>query len=94
MSDSLLRSTRSFCGVAIFNCFFACYGVIRILERFIVNEAVDFVIVSEAAVDVVLVLPGAAVDVVGEKPHFSQRTREMGHPAVVVDLGRYGGFGG
>jgi len=41
---------------------------------------VDFVIVSEAGVDVVLVLPGAAGDVLGEKPPLLAKSARNGAP--------------
>jgi hypothetical protein len=41
-------------------------GIVHILEGFIVNEAMNSVISGEARIDVALVLPSAAIDVIGD----------------------------
>src|SRR6266853_802825 len=48
------------------NRFFADDGFVHLLERFIVNETVNFVIASESGIDIVLVVPSAAIDVVSD----------------------------
>ena len=49
-----------------FDRFFAGDGIADVLERFIVNQTMNFVIAGESRIDVVLVLPSAAIDVVGD----------------------------
>jgi hypothetical protein len=49
-----------------FNSFFASDGVVHVLERFIVNETMNFVLAREAGMHVILVFPSMAIDVVGD----------------------------
>jgi len=49
-----------------FNRLFPGNGIVYILGRLIVNETMNSVIPSEAGVDIVLMLPGAPVEVVGD----------------------------
>ena len=49
-----------------FDGFFSGYGIVHILEGFIVNETMNFVIASKPWMDVILVLPCASIDVVGD----------------------------
>jgi len=49
-----------------FDSFFSGYGIVHVLEGFIVNETMNFVIASKPRMDVILVLPCASIDVIGD----------------------------